>query len=219
MRARGSLTQCPSGSPRSPANHPCPPALRKALGNNSWDGPVSTRNQSSSCPSRTSGVEPGRGAHSLPLLGPQTFRSPCGPPVHTNRPAPNFLSLSWGPAREKKDWRAFMKNHLLDGPSPAPFSLPVPGCAAVPFLRRVVERVGIAQRGGGAPHAWRLRVVEVRLRVSVLVVRLVLRPAGVARGQKEWSVGSFPASASTQRPTGAHDVPSSKRHPSENCLF
>ena len=96
---------CPSGSPRSPANHACPPALRKALGNNSWDVPVSAKNQSSSCPPRTSGVEPGRGAHSLPLLGPQTFWSPCGPPVHTNRPAPNFLSLSWGPPREKKHWR------------------------------------------------------------------------------------------------------------------
>lgn len=95
-----------------------------------------------------------------------------------------------------------MKKHLLDEPSPAPFSLPVPGCAAVPFLRGVVERVGIAQRGGGAPHARRLRIVEVLLRVSVLVVHLVLRPAGVARGQ-EWSVGSFPASARTQRPKGA----------------
>ena len=95
-----------------------------------------------------------------------------------------------------------MKKHLLDEPSPAPFSLPVPGCAAVTFLRGVVERVGIAQRGGGAPHARRLRIVEVLLRVSVLVVHLVLRPAGVARGQ-EWSVGSFPASARTQRPIGA----------------
>lgn len=58
----------------------------------------------------------------------------------------------------------------------------------VPLLCGVVERVGVAQRGGGAPHAGRVRVIEVLQRVSVLVVRLVLRPARVAGGQKEWSV-------------------------------
>lgn len=97
-----------------------------------------------------------------------------------------------------------MKDILFCGPPPCPSRhlRPGPGAEAarvVPLLRRVVERVGVAQRGGGAPHARLLRVVEVLLRVSVFVVRLVLWPAGRAGGRRSGQYRSLPSSSRTHR--------------------
>lgn len=78
----------------------------------------------------------------------------------------------------------------------------------VPLLSRVVERVGVAQRGGGASEARRVGVIEVLQRVSVLVVHLVLRPAGVARGQKEWSVQVSPRLCQDPEKGARTDFPS-----------
>ena len=86
-----------------------------------------------------------------------------------------------------------MKKNLLGGPPPTPPLPPPRSRAEVPPLRGVVER------GGGAPRAWRLRVVEVQKRVSVLVVRLVLWPAGVAGAE---GVVSTSPSRALQGPRG-----------------
>lgn len=78
-----------------------------------------------------------------------------------------------------------MKKTLLGGPLRCPSHHLGPGVArVVPLLRGVVKRVGVARREGGAPYAWRVRVVEVRQRVSVLVIGFVLRPAKGAGGRR-----------------------------------
>lgn len=198
MRARGSLTQCPSGSPRSPASHP---ALRRALGNNSWDVPVSAGNQSSSCPPWTSGLKPGRGAHSLPLLGPQTFWSPCGPSVHTNRPAPNFLS--WGTSPGEERLKGFYEKASTRWAVPCPFLPPsarLRGGTFPPRGSRARRHRAARRQGFPRPAALSRR----RLAAGFRPRRTPRPPACMgSQGAEEWSLGSFPAFARTQRPTGA----------------
>lgn len=167
-------------------------------------------------PSRNGRRGVGRGAHSRPLLGPETFRSHAT--LWSTKPVPLLtVSLSLVPAREKRGLRAFMKNNRLGGPPPAPPAVAVRAGAGaargVPPLRRVVERVGVAQRGGGAPRARRVRVEEVLQRVSVLVVRLVLRPARVAGGRRSGQGKSLSGSAGTRRTGLARIVLLSKDPP------
>lgn len=70
----------------------------KVLRNYSWNVPVSN------CRDRRCGGRPGRALTATSWATDLSI--PTHPYVHTDRPA-NFLSLSWVPARKKKDLRVF----------------------------------------------------------------------------------------------------------------
>lgn len=115
-----------------------------------------------------------------------------------------------------------MKKSLRGGPTPAPPTTSVPGAEAarsVPYLPRVVERVGFAVHRGGSLYAGRLQVIEVLQLVSVLVVRLVLRPAGLARGRRSAQYQCLLGSARTPKNGLSLLFLPPKRSPTENCLF
>lgn len=130
---------------------------------------------------------------------------PLGRPRAARKPtqAPYQLSVPFMRTSQKGGggWREFRKKNLLRGAPPAP---PSPGprggaeaARAVPLLRGVV--VGVPQRGGGAPRAWRVPVGEVQPQGSVVVVRLVFRPAGVAGAERLCQYRSLPDSEGTRR--------------------
>lgn len=164
----------PLGAPGSGRETPRVPELP----NNFLGTPpgVTARNASSPCPPRWQ-------VWSLGSSPAGRARVHCHPlPTHLSR-----LCVAVVGTWEEIALGTFMEKNLRGGPTPAPPTTSVPGAGTtrlVPDLSRLAERVGFAVHRGGSLQVGRLHVVEVLQLVSILVVRLLLRPAGVARGRR-----------------------------------